>query len=169
MIWKIQACKTILRRSRCQLKPKTLPHLHMCPSVCFYTLFFQPVGEVVFIQAAVWSFFFTHQFPFYHRAAYFKVHVICLWTHIHLHSLSWVFLSLLEGELIFSGPSFAAARTGRAVCGSESGHAACRLLQVAETPQRRPAGGGAHSPAQPSRWERECFRSLQWRACVNPV
>lgn len=37
----------------CQLKPKTQPHLHMCPSVCFYTLFFQPVGEVVFIQAAV--------------------------------------------------------------------------------------------------------------------
>lgn len=82
MIWKIQACKTILRHSHCQLKPKTQPHLHMCPSVCFYTLFFQPVGEVVFIQAAVWIFFFTHHFPLYHIDAYFKVHVICLWTHI---------------------------------------------------------------------------------------
>lgn len=29
------------------------PHLHMCPSVCFYTLCLQPVGEIVLIQAAV--------------------------------------------------------------------------------------------------------------------
>lgn len=73
MLWKIQACKTILRHSRCQLKPKTQPHLHMCPSVCFYTLFFQPVGEVVFIQAAVWFFFsLTHHLPFYPIDVYFK-------------------------------------------------------------------------------------------------
>lgn len=108
MIWKIQACKTILRHSRCQRKPKTQPHLHMCPSVCFYTLFFQPVGEVVFIQEALWSFFFTHPSPLRYRDAYFNVLVMCLWTHI-CHSLGWVSASLLEGELILAGLRGAAA------------------------------------------------------------
>lgn len=130
MIWKIQACKTILRHWRCQLKPKTQPHLHMCPSVCFYTLFFQPVGEVVFIQAAVWIFFFTHHFPLYHIDAYFKVHVICLWTHICTALAGFLFLFWKVSPSPQACPPCSCLH--QPGCLRITQQAVCHLLQVAD-------------------------------------
>lgn len=57
------------------------PHLHMCPSVCFYTLCLQPVGEIVLIQAAV-NFFFNLFFP--PADIFLCVYVVCRWTCIFL-------------------------------------------------------------------------------------
>lgn len=169
MIWKIQACKTILRRSRCQLKPKTQPHLHMCPSVCFYTLFFQPVGEVVFIQDALWIFFFAHPFPLYYMDAYFKVHVICLWTHIctalaGFPLLFWKVSSSSQASAVQlprqpGGPGMAELGSGLLPCPG------CR------TPPS-PAGQGQaarHSPGRAEPVRMQVLWASSMESLVNPV
>ena len=149
MIWKIQACKTILRRSRCQLKPKTLPHLHMCPSVCFYTLFFQPVGEVVFIQAAVWSFFSPTSFH-----SIIELHILKCMLFVSGHTFTCTALagfSCLSWKVSSSSPAWALQRPAQAGLSADQSqgtqHVAFSRWQKLPSAGRPVAG----PTAQPSR------------------
>lgn len=163
MIWKIQACKTILRHSHCQRKPKTQPHLHMCPSVCFYTLFFQPVGEVVFIQEALWIFFFTHPFPLHDIDAYFKVHVICLRTHIctALAGFPLLFWKVSSSSQASAAQLLHPARWRGDGWLREQSVALSRLQNTSI--HCRP-GPSCRPQSRASRWECKCFGPPQWRA-----
>lgn len=52
-------------------------------SICLFLHFIFPTsGWSGFHPSCSLNFFFTHHFSFYYIDAYFKVHVICLWTHI---------------------------------------------------------------------------------------
>lgn len=52
-------------------------------SICLFLHFIFPTsGWSGFHPSCSLNFFFTHHFPLYYIDAYFKVHVICLWTHI---------------------------------------------------------------------------------------